>query len=60
MSYIQSTVECIDCKRQFNVAFGIVGMTQIAEWPKDCPYCHGALKEISQGWNAKENDKQTP
>jgi predicted nucleic acid-binding Zn ribbon protein len=54
MSFIQSTVECTKCGKQMNVAFGIVGMTMIADGgPKDCPDCHGELKRIASGWVAK-------
>ena len=51
MSYIQSVVQCTLCGKEMNVAFGIVGTTQIAEWPEDCPDCHGALKKVRDGWN---------
>lgn len=43
-----------------NVAFGIVGMTQVAAWPEKCPDCgHDKFLEISAGWNAKnDNEKE--
>lgn len=56
MSFIQSTVKCQECGFEMNVAFGIVNMTQIAESPKDCAKCHGPLKKISDGWNAKNGE----
>lgn len=55
MSFIQSTAKCGSCGHEFNVAFGIVGMTVIAEWPKDCPDCHGPLKKVAEGWSAKND-----
>ncbi len=39
MSYIQSRIRCDHCQRELNVAFGIVGTTQIAGWPTECPTC---------------------
>lgn len=55
MSYIQSTIECEQCKKQMNVAFGIVGRTQIAAWPEKCPDCGSRkLKRIRDGWHAQE------
>ena len=55
MSFITSTIKCQECGKEINVAFGIVGETQIASWPKECPKCKStALKRISEGWNAKE------
>ena len=46
MSFIQSTVRCNSCKKEYNVAFGIVGNTIIADGgPKECPNCSGELKK---------------
>lgn len=59
MSYIMSTIKCGGCSLEMNVAFGIQGTTLIAQWPKECPDCKSKdLKEISQGWNAKEQKPQ--
>ena len=53
MSYIQSTIRCDHCQKEMNVAFGVVGMTQIAAWPKTCPDCqHDKFTEIARGWHA--------
>ena len=55
MSFIQSTIKCEKCGLEMNVAFGIQGMTKIAQWPKNCPDCGSSkLKKISEGWNAKK------
>ena len=52
MSYIQSTIQCDECKHVMNVAFGIVGTTQIAAWPKACPECDGThFTKIADGWH---------
>ena len=60
MSFVQSTIKCGKCGKEMNVAFGIVGTTQIAGWPEKCPDCGSKeLKEIYGGWNAKPN-KTTP
>lgn len=57
MSFIMSTIKCLDCNYEMNVAFGIVGMTQIAGWPEKFPECGGKdFKEISAGWNAKNDN----
>ncbi len=51
MSYIQSRIECDNCKHAMNVAFGIVGMTRIARWPSKCPECGQAkFTKIADGW----------
>lgn len=56
MSFIQSTRKCLKCGNEINVAFGIVGTTMIGDGgPEDCPECHGELKTISDGWNAKNS-----
>ena len=39
MSFIISTLKCEDCDMDMEVAFGIVGVTQIAAHPTNCPYC---------------------
>jgi len=56
MSFIQDTVQCVDCKYQMNVAFGVQGVIVTDQWPADCPKCHGKIEKISAGWNAK-NEK---
>lgn len=55
MSFITSTLKCEKCGYEMNVAFGIVGTTQIAEHPRECPKCKSEkLSKISDGWNAKD------
>jgi hypothetical protein len=39
VSYIRSRIRCNHCRLEMNVAFGIVGASIIAEWPKKCPTC---------------------
>jgi len=52
MSYVQSVIQCGDCGKKMNVAFGIQGMTQIAVWPEECPDCHSkGLKQLHYGWD---------
>lgn len=51
MSYIQSRIRCDSCGYEMNVAFGIVGMQQIAGWPETCPKCgRSAFTKIADGW----------
>jgi hypothetical protein len=51
MSYMQFRQRCEDCRQEWNAAFGIVGVTQIAAPPKECPYCHSTkLVKIQDGW----------
>ncbi len=55
MSYIMSQIRCDHCKLEMNVAFGIVGHSIIAEWPKKCPKkcpkCAGdQFTKIADGW----------
>ncbi len=51
MSYIQSRIRCDHCQRELNVAFGIVGTTQIAGWPTECPTCQQTkFTKITDGW----------
>ena len=53
MSFITSTIKCKECGKEMNVAFGIVGDTQIAGHPTECPDCKSPhLIKISEGWNA--------
>lgn len=53
MSYIQSTIECADCKHQMNVEFGVIGTTLQWSWPKKCPKCGcEKLVKIAEGWHA--------
>ncbi len=51
MSYIQSRIRCNKCGKEMNVAFGIVGTSIIAEWPKVCPACqHDEFTKIADHW----------
>lgn len=51
MSYITSRIRCDNCRKEMNVAFGIIGNTQIAAWPEECPDCKGrAFTKIADGW----------
>jgi len=53
MSFIQSTLKCKKCGWEMNVAFGIVGTTQIAGYPDKCSECGSSqIEKISDGWNA--------
>ena len=57
MSFIQSTLKCDDCGYEMNVAFGINGMTVIAQHPERCANCNSLrIKKISDGWNAENNE----
>lgn len=59
MSYVMFQQECADCGAKWNAAFGIVGMTQIAEPPKVCPKCGSEkIAKFADGWrmNDPEND----
>lgn len=47
----------MSCGKEMNVAFGIVGVTIIADGgPKKCPDCGGLVKQISGGWNARPDE----
>lgn len=51
MSYMQFQQKCADCGAEWNAAFGIVGMTQIAAPPKVCPKCESPnIKHLAHGW----------
>lgn len=56
MSYMQFQQRCQECKKEWNAAFGIVGVTQIAAPPKVCPYCKSdKLEKIANGWKLTVN-----
>lgn len=57
MSYMQDTIKCPNCGKYMNVAFGIVGMTMIAQWPEECGFCkqRGKFERIMSGWNATDD-----
>ena len=43
--------KCDDCGKDWNAAFGVVGMTQIAAPPKVCPYCNSPkISHLAYGW----------
>jgi hypothetical protein len=43
--------QCEDCKAVWNAAFGIVGMTKIAEPPSKCPKCGSPkIAKFADGW----------
>lgn len=55
MSYQRYTVQCQQCGKQMNTAFGVVGTTQIADPVEVCPHCgSGELTKIADGWEAAE------
>lgn len=59
MSYQQSTVKCAECEYEMNIAFGVVGTTQIAFPPKECFKCKSKdIRHLSFGWNAKNDEEK--
>ena len=47
--------QCEDCKKIWNAAFGIVGTTQIASPPSECPYCHSInFGKYADGWEMED------
>lgn len=61
MSYIQSRIRCDGCGKEMNVAFGIVGTTQIAGWPKECPDCKGAaFTKVADNWQYEAFNRARP
>lgn len=53
MSYQQFTQCCQDCRKTWNAAFGIVGTTQVAAPPKECPFCKSErIVFAGYGWLA--------
>lgn len=58
MSYQTSTVHCEICSREFNIDFGIVDTSMLADWSRECPSCGGRLVKIADGWKADE-EKET-
>jgi len=51
MSYRMFRQQCSDCKAVWNAAFGIVGMTKIAEPPSKCPKCASPkIAFFDHGW----------
>lgn len=58
MSFITYRIKCNDCGKEMNVAFGIVGTTQIAAPPTECPHCKGnSFIKIADGWDWQNEDK---
>lgn len=58
MSYIMDTIQCPECKKYMNVAFGIVGSTQVAQWPTKCAFCDNkdnAFIKVSAMWHADKD-----
>lgn len=58
MSYIQSTIECVECGYQMNIATGTFG----SGIPDTCPKCSMPLsyKFIGIGWFAQNKDDLVP
>lgn len=51
MSYMMFQQRCKKCEAEWNAAFGIVGMTQIAAPPNECPRCGSKdMEKIADGW----------
>lgn len=43
--------KCDDCGAEWNAAFGIVGLTIVAQPPKVCPKCQSTkIKHLAHGW----------
>jgi DNA-directed RNA polymerase subunit RPC12/RpoP len=56
MSFMQFQQRCDDCGKDWNAAFGIVGMTQIAAPPQKCPHCGSEkLTKLADGWKTPAN-----
>ena len=54
MSYIPFQQKCSDCQAEWNAAFGVVGMTVIAQPPVVCPECGSAnITKMADGWKMK-------
>jgi DNA-directed RNA polymerase subunit RPC12/RpoP len=55
MSYMQFQQRCGDCGAEWNAAFGIVGLTVIAQPPIECPYCKSVnISRLEEGWKIRE------
>lgn len=55
MSYIMFQQQCLDCKKIWNAAFGMVGTTIIAEPPTSCPECKSIkIEKIADGWTSTQ------
>ncbi len=51
MSYMQFQQRCRECGEEWNAAFGLVGMTLIAQPPVKCPRCGAAnISKFADGW----------
>jgi len=51
MSFMTFQQVCLSCKKTWNAAFGIVGTTQIAAPPLECPHCGSTdITKFSDGW----------
>lgn len=51
MSYQQFTQHCLDCKKEWNASFGVVGTAIIAEAPTQCPFCRSErIEKSGDGW----------
>jgi len=49
---MQFQQKCPSCGFRLNAAFGIVGTTQIASPPKECPKCHTKkMEKVADGWD---------
>lgn len=55
VSFMMFQQQCRPCGHTWNAAFGIVGMTQIAAPPTNCPKCGSAnIEKLADSW--KMND----
>lgn len=51
MSFIMFREKCEGCGKEWNAAFGVLGVQLIAEPPKKCPKCGSEkIKKIDNGW----------
>jgi DNA-directed RNA polymerase subunit RPC12/RpoP len=58
MSFMMFQQICRSCEKTWNAAFGIVGMTQIAAPPIECPYCGSTdITKFSDGWTLESGEQ---
>lgn len=57
MSFMTFQQVCLSCKETWNAAFGIVGTTQIAAPPVECPHCGSTnITKFADGWKTTSGE----